>query len=373
MPPSNDVSYFGETTARAKFRRFGIHQRDRLSHLYVIGKTGVGKSSLLELLARQDIRAGRGFILIDPHGELAESVHDAMGRRDVIYLDATDPSCPFGYNPLRRVRDGKIPLAASGILETFRKLWPDAWGVRMEHVLRNSLYALLERERSTLPDILRLYADPVFRKGVTAKIRNEIVRAFWKTEFDKYPERYKLEVTAPIQNKLGALLADPALRRILVTPAVDLHSADVGLLGCDLDAELLADGARKRAADRVRLPVGRGHHLGDAGAGRATQQFEQASDLALGDFWRGRRGRFDRRCFGDCWRRGLLLRRIRRAEKRQAGARRDEAAGSVLGRDRDQAPLLDECLDGLGVTPFGAQALLRLRGGVGQKRLLRIT
>jgi hypothetical protein len=223
MAPSNDISYFAETNARAQFRRFGIRQRDRLSHLYAIGKTGVGKSSFLEVLARQDLEAGRGFVLIDPHGELAERVREAASREDVIYLDATDPSCPFGYNPLRRIRDDKVPLAASGILETFRKLWPDAWGVRMEHVLRNSLYALLEREGSTLPDILRLYADKTFRKEVTDKIRNQVVRAFWKAEFDKYPERYKLEVTAPIQNKLGALLADPALRRILVAPTVDLH------------------------------------------------------------------------------------------------------------------------------------------------------
>jgi DNA helicase HerA-like ATPase len=225
MAPANDnIAYFAETTARAQYQRFGIKQTDRLSHLYVIGKTGVGKSTLLRLLALQDIAAGRGLVLVDPHGELAEEVQRAAhGRDGLIYLDATNASCPFGYNPLRRIRDDKIPLAASGILETFRKLWPDAWGVRMEHLLRNSLYALLERDRSILPDILRLYSDKDFRKTVTADVRNPIVRSFWKTEFDKYPERYKLEVTAPIQNKLGALLADPALRRILVAPTVDLH------------------------------------------------------------------------------------------------------------------------------------------------------
>ncbi|MDR3472612.1 MAG: type IV secretion system DNA-binding domain-containing protein [Devosia sp.] len=221
---SHDISYFAETTARARFQRFGIKQADRLSHLYVIGKTGVGKSGLLELLARSDLKASRGLALVDPHGELAQRIRDAAEPgQQVVYLDATDPSCPFGYNPLRRVRDDKISLAASGLLETFRKLWPDAWGVRMEHVLRNSLYALLERDGSALPDILRLYADAGFRKEVTARLRNDIVRAFWKTEFGKYPERYKLEVTAPIQNKLGALLADPTLRRILVAPKVDLR------------------------------------------------------------------------------------------------------------------------------------------------------
>jgi hypothetical protein len=218
------VCYFAETTARARFRRFGIKQADRRSHLYAIGKTGVGKSTLLELLVRQDVEARRGFALIDPHGELVDRLASvpANGNRRV-YLNATDPAQPFGFNPLRRVRDDKIPLAASGILETLRKLWPDAWGVRMEHVLRNSLYALLERDGSTLPDILRLYAEKDFRKSVAVGIRNETVRTFWTKEFAAYPDRYRLEMIAPVQNKLGALLSDPTLRRILVEPKVDLH------------------------------------------------------------------------------------------------------------------------------------------------------
>ena len=138
-------------------------------------------------------------------------------------MNAPDPSQPFGYNPLRRVRDDKIPLAASGILETLRKLWPEAWGVRMEHVLRNSLYALLERDFSALPDILCLYADDKFRKQVVKGIRNDIVREYWLSEFENYPPRMRAEAVMPIQNKLGALLSDPMLFRILVTPTVDLR------------------------------------------------------------------------------------------------------------------------------------------------------
>jgi type IV secretory pathway TraG/TraD family ATPase VirD4 len=222
----DDVTTFAETTARARFKPFGIRTSDRFSHLYAIGKTGVGKSTLLELFARDDLTAGRGFALVDPHGDLADRLYASMHQRQrdqVIYLDATDPSQPFGYNPLRRVRDDKIPLAASGLLETLRKLWPDAWGVRMEHVLRNSLFALLEREGSVLPDILRLYSEPTFRRQLAANIRNEAVRAFWKTEFEKYPDRYKLEMIAPVQNKLGALLSDPTVKRILVAQEIDLH------------------------------------------------------------------------------------------------------------------------------------------------------
>jgi hypothetical protein len=218
--------YLGETTFRRSYQRFGIEPPDRLSHLYVIGKTGVGKSTFLEQLARQDLDAGHGFAVIDPHGDFVERIaaqvrHADRGR--VRYLNAADPAQPFGYNPVRRVRDDKIPLAASGLLETLRKLWPDAWGVRMEHTLRNSLYVLLERDGSTLPDLLRLYADKKFRKDITARVRNPVVRRFWRDEFEKYPDRYRLEVVAPIQNKLGALLSDPILYRILVQPKVDLR------------------------------------------------------------------------------------------------------------------------------------------------------
>jgi len=226
LTPGDEISYFAETNHRHRFVRFGIKQRDRLSHIYAIGKTGVGKSTLLETLARQDMEAGRGFAFIDPHGDLAEhlvATAPASDRERIVYLNVPDPRQPYGYNPLRRVRDDKIPLAASGLLETFRKLWPLAWGVRMEHVLRNSLYALLEREGSTLPDILRLYADDAFRRSVTAAIRNGVVREFWKSEFPNYPPRLRSEAVAPIQNKLGALLSDPTLYRILVSPTVDLH------------------------------------------------------------------------------------------------------------------------------------------------------
>jgi DNA helicase HerA-like ATPase len=221
-PDAHDrISYFAQTNFRRASKPFGIKQPDRLSHIYAIGKTGVGKSTLLEVLARQDIEAGRGFALVDPHGDLAERVRLAaeprLGDR-LIYLDAADLTQPFGFNPLRRVRDDKIPLAASGLLDTLRKLWPDAWGVRMEHVLRNSLYTLLERDLSALPDILRLYAEREFRRSAVARVRNDVVRRFWTDEFEKYPDRLRAEVVAPIQNKIGALLTDPHLYRVLVAP-----------------------------------------------------------------------------------------------------------------------------------------------------------
>jgi hypothetical protein len=226
MPEPHDVSYIGRTNFRREAVRFGIKQRDRLSHLYILGKTGVGKSSLLETLARQDLADGRGFGLIDPHGDLVARLAQSLTpaeRERVIYLDATNPTQPYGYNPLRRVRADKVALAASGLIETLRKLWPLAWGVRMEHVLRNSLYVLLELDGSTLPDILRLYTDKSFREAVTRQCTNPVVRDFWRREFANYLPRQAAEAVAPIQNKLGALLSDPMLYRTLVRPSVDLH------------------------------------------------------------------------------------------------------------------------------------------------------
>lgn len=226
IDPRERPSFFALSNFHGSKKPIGIAQADRLSHMYIVGKTGVGKSTLLEILLRQDIVVGRGFALIDPHGDLAERVWawtpNALRDR-ITYINAPDPTQPFGYNPLRRVRSDRIPLAAAGILETFRKQWPQAWGVRMEHVLRNALYALLERDDATLPDILRLFSDKKFRKAVARKIENPVVKEFWTTEFENYPARLRAEAVAPVQNKLGAMLVDPTLFRILVAPASEVR------------------------------------------------------------------------------------------------------------------------------------------------------
>jgi hypothetical protein len=250
-----DISYFGRTNHRNTHTRFGIKQADRLSHMYVIGKTGVGKSTLLETLALQDLAAGRGFALVDPHGDLVERIAAVAPEDDeerVVYLNAADPAQPYGYNPLRRVRDDKIPLAVSGLLETLEKLWPDAWGVRMEHVLRNTLYALLERDDSRLPDILRLYVDENYRKAIVRDIRNETVRRFWTSEFANYPARLRADACAPIQNKLGALLSDPTLYRILVEPDIDLHFRQI----MDQGRVLLVNVSKGRLGEDSALLLG---------------------------------------------------------------------------------------------------------------------
>lgn len=226
MHSPNNISLFARTNARGTSKKFGLKQSDRLFHVYTAGKTGTGKSTLLETLALQDIRGGRGCAVIDPHGDLVGRLWRAIPKErmpDTVFLDAPRNAQPYGYNPLRRVRYDKIPLAASGLMEAWKKLWTEAWGVRMEHVLRNALYALLETDGSTLPDILRLVTDSGFRSRVVFPLKNEQVKEFWLSEFPKYNPRYRQETIAPIQNKVGAFLADPRLYRILVKPKIDLR------------------------------------------------------------------------------------------------------------------------------------------------------
>jgi len=220
------LTFIGTTHGRARGQVFGIRQPDRLSHLYIVGKTGTGKSTLLGNMALQDVAAGRGLCFMDPHGDLVAALAAsaaAKSRPDVTYWNVPDPGSPWGYNPVRHVRADRIPLAVSGVLEAFKKHWPDAWGVRMEHVLRNALYALIETPGSTLADVLRLLTDKPYRRGLAARLSNDAIRTFWLQEYQGYSPRYRADSIAPIQNKVGAFLADPTLNRILTRPERDLH------------------------------------------------------------------------------------------------------------------------------------------------------
>jgi hypothetical protein len=216
--PQQDVSVFAVTNFRNEETAFGIKQADRRYHSYVIGKTGTGKSTLLETLIRGDLNAGRGFALLDPHGDLIQKVLDQIpeGRKDdLIYFDVPNSTQPLGFNPLEPVSEAKRSLAAAGLLEVFKKMWADSWGPRLEHILRNALLALFEQPKATLADVLRMLSDERFRRAVASNLENAQVREFWLKEYQGYPSRFQIEAIAPIQNKVGAFLSDPVLNRIL--------------------------------------------------------------------------------------------------------------------------------------------------------------
>ena len=212
---------FARTNARRPFRTFGIKESDRFSHMYVIGKTGVGKTTLLETLVRHDIAAGAGCALIDPHGDFVERVAASVPvhrKADIVYLNVTDPAQPYGYNPITRVSPERRSLVASGLMEVFKKMWADAWGVRMEHILRNALLALLDQPAARLADIPLLLNNKDFRKQVVSRVANAQVKQFWQLEYERYSPRYRADTIAPILNKVGAFLADPKLNHILNRP-----------------------------------------------------------------------------------------------------------------------------------------------------------
>lgn len=187
-------------------------------HALLVGRTGTGKSTLLRRLCDEDLRAGRGLLVVDPHGDLAADVVDAVPRRrrnDLVLFDATNPDeCP-GLNPLRAVAAERRAVVASGVIATMRKLWPEFWGPRLEHVLRHALLALTEVRGATLDDARRMLVDDAHRVWIVKQITDENVRWFWTTEFAGYGRQLTAEATAPVLNKLGAILASPTVRAIV--------------------------------------------------------------------------------------------------------------------------------------------------------------
>jgi hypothetical protein len=220
MPEKDPLTFIGRTNWRGRRRPFGLRAEDRKAHAFIIGKTGTGKSSLLEAMIRQDVLAGSGIALFDPHGDLAERIVGWLPesrQADLIYLDVPNPEQPFGFNPLEGVPALRRSVAANGIVEAMKKLFADSWGIRLEYILRNSLLLLLDQPTATIADVLRLFHEPEFRKEAANRASNEQVRRFWTTEFEAYPGRFRAEAISPIENKLGSFLVDPFVSRILTT------------------------------------------------------------------------------------------------------------------------------------------------------------
>ncbi|QQR76681.1 type IV secretion system DNA-binding domain-containing protein [Candidatus Nomurabacteria bacterium] len=221
MNPEDKITYFGETDYRNKRTRFGIKATDRARHMYVIGKTGMGKSTLLENMAIQDIQNGEGMAFIDPHGGTAEKLLDYVPEsrlKDVVYFAPFDIDYPISFNVMEDIGADKRHLVASGLMSSFKKIWVDAWSARMEYILNNILLALLEYPESTLLGVNRMLADKDFRKKVVENISDPSVKSFWVDEFAKYGDRYMQEAGAAIQNKIGQFTANPIIRNIIGQP-----------------------------------------------------------------------------------------------------------------------------------------------------------
>lgn len=212
---------FAVTDHRAVAVPFGVLRGDRRSHIYLIGKTGTGKTTLIRSLIEQDIARGEGLALFDPHGDLVETLRPlAMRGRetDVLFLDVPDRRSLWHFNPLAGIPRDRHAVAVAGMVESLRKIWPDDWGPRLEHLVRNVLFALLEYAGASFADIPPLLTNRRFRQEVVARVSNEEVRAFWLTEYARYSPAFRAVVTAPFQNKIGALLTDPLLRSIFAAP-----------------------------------------------------------------------------------------------------------------------------------------------------------
>ncbi len=223
-----NVNFFAATEFKNQNTIFGIKDIDRRKHVYIMGKTGAGKSTLIANMAIDDIRKGRGIGIIDPHGDLCETVLDYIPKRrlnDVVYLEPFDTERTFSLNVLEIKNKQHKDLIASGIVSIFSKIYADSWGPRLEYILRNTIFTLLEIPNSTLIDALRILSDKAYRDKVVPNIQDPVIRAFWEQEFDKMTDKLRVEAISPIQNKVGQFVSSKMIRNIIGNPksTIDLE------------------------------------------------------------------------------------------------------------------------------------------------------
>lgn len=226
----SEINFFAKTNFRNQERVFGIKKDDRRRHMYVIGKTGMGKTNLLENMAIQDIRSGNGVCFVDPHGEAAEKLLKAIPANrinDVVYFNPADSDFPIAFNILEAVSEDKKNLVASGMMGVFKKIWPDVWSARMEYILNNTILALLDYPGSTMLGVNRMMSDKDFRKRVYPKIKDPVVKSFWINEFDKWEDKFRKEAVAAIQNKVGQFLSSAVIRHIVGQPKSSIDLFDI--------------------------------------------------------------------------------------------------------------------------------------------------
>ena len=221
---------FAKTNFRNKSQVFGIQEDDRRRHMYVIGKTGTGKTTMLRNMMIFDVLAGNGVTLVDPHGEFAEAILDYVPEEridDVVYFNPADVDFPIAFNAVEKVDLKERHLVSSGLVGIFKKIWADSWGPRLEYVLRNAILALLEYPESTLLGVLRILSDKEYRKIIVENLTDPVVKQFWINEFGKYSSKFEVEAIAPIQNKVGQFLTNPMIRNIVGQTKSSIHMRDI--------------------------------------------------------------------------------------------------------------------------------------------------
>jgi len=268
------ITFFAKTDARGQDIPFGIKAKDRQRHMYVVGKTGMGKSTLLENMAAQDIQNGEGVAFIDPHGSAAETLLEYVPEhrvKDVVYFAPFDINNPVSFNVMEDVGPDKRHLVVSGLMSTFKKIWVDAWSARMEYILTNALLVLIEYPDTTLLSVNRLFIDKHYRKQVVDHCQDPAVKSFWTEEFASYTDRFAAEALPAIQNKIGQFTGNPLIRNIIGQPKSSFDIREImdekkilimnlskGLIG-ETNANLLGSMLTTRiylaAMSRANLPV----------------------------------------------------------------------------------------------------------------------
>ena len=212
------VNYVGTRNVWGGDEPFGLEPADRRHHLYCIGKTGTGKTTLLRNLILQDIYAGAGVGVIDPHGDLCHDLLDHIPPSrtdDVVYFNPADLEYPVGFNLMQNVPPERRHRIASGIVGAMKNIWRDSWGSRMEYILYAAVAALLDCQNTSILGIQRMLVDRWYRRWVVKQVKDHVVRSFWINEFERYDSRFMQEAIAPIQNKVGQLLMSPPIRNVL--------------------------------------------------------------------------------------------------------------------------------------------------------------
>jgi CxxC-x17-CxxC domain-containing protein len=273
MPHNRDITYFAKTNFRSSNDIFGIKRKDRRQHMYILGKSGTGKSVLLSNLIVQNIQNGEGVCVVDPHGELVEEIlHLIPDNRvkDVIYFNPADTDFHIGFNVLQ-IDDPKYKhLVASGLMGIFTKIWANAWSSRMEYILNNAILALLDTPGTTLLGIPRLLVDKDYRQMIIANLKDPVVKAFWIHEYEQWRDQFRNEAIAPIQNKVGQFLSTSIIRNVLGQPKstidifkimnegkIFLVNVSKGRIGEDNSALLggmIITKIQLAAMERVRIP-----------------------------------------------------------------------------------------------------------------------